>query len=519
MKNLFFVLVAALVLSCATGHAAFKINELDADTPGGDSLEFVELKGNPGESADGLALFFFDGGTTSALFVVDGQTTSLPVKAASYMAVDLDGLHADANGYLVIGHQTVIPPPARTWTVARPMQNGEDAVALYQVATATTETIPEPTQTNLVDFVVYESGADTNGDWSGFGTFTVFNEDGELAGESDVVSLQRYPESGTVFVGGTPTPSTTNTEGLIIAPVLVQMPRANQFKMPTTATVTFHNSFNGSSTFNTVTMDAGSSTELTVLSTPTLPAGVTKGKDFNVVVQLNDPDTSVDKVYGATLHVTTSRGKSSHVRVPIVAEFVRATASAAPGSVVINEFAYDGTGGDWNGDGDIPTQQYDEFVELYNTTGAPINIEGWEQRVSDGNNLGTYYSYVFPKGATIPAHGFVVVFTGGNPTGFAPGVAYTFVRQARLRNLGGYVDIRDANNTIIDGVSYLDAEPLPLPGYTPIGLNPTTVATGSYARQTDGGSTWLPMLRTTTNDRPTPGASNIQASVRDWQLF
>lgn len=64
--------------------------------------------------------------------------------------------------------------------------------------------------------------------------------------------------------------------------------------------------------------------------------------------------------------------------------------------VVINEIMYSPISGDAD----------DEFIELYNRSGAAINIGGW--RLQDG------VSFTFPAGTMIPAGGFLVV--GNNAT-------------------------------------------------------------------------------------------------------
>ena len=93
------------------------INEMDADTPGTDVAEFVELyDGGVGNTQlDGLVLVFYNG---------NGDT--------SYAAFDLDGFSTDANGYFILGNPGVpgvdlIFSPGG----AGLLQNGPDAVALY----------------------------------------------------------------------------------------------------------------------------------------------------------------------------------------------------------------------------------------------------------------------------------------------------------------------------------------------------------------------------------------------------
>jgi len=135
---------------CANASAAFVINELDADTPGTDTAEYIELKGNPGESADGLILVFYDGS--------DGSISFNP-------AVDLAGLTADENGYLLLGSANVLGvdkvlPDAF-------IRNAQEAVALYQDLASNHPAGSSPTTTNLVDVVVHRAINAENNDWTG----------------------------------------------------------------------------------------------------------------------------------------------------------------------------------------------------------------------------------------------------------------------------------------------------------------------------------------------------------------
>ena len=68
------------------------INEVDSDTPGTDTLEFVELyDGGAGDTAlDGFSVVFYNG---------NGDV--------SYSVFDLDGLATDADGYFVLGNAGV----------------------------------------------------------------------------------------------------------------------------------------------------------------------------------------------------------------------------------------------------------------------------------------------------------------------------------------------------------------------------------------------------------------------------
>ena len=118
------------------------INEIDADNPGSDQLEFVELKSSsPNFPLDGYVLVFFN------------ETNS-----SSYFAFDLDGYTTDINGIAHFGSSMVNPSPMGFFTG---IQNGPDVIALYQAdATdfpfdSSTNTGTLVTTNNYIDGVAY----------------------------------------------------------------------------------------------------------------------------------------------------------------------------------------------------------------------------------------------------------------------------------------------------------------------------------------------------------------------------
>jgi DNA/RNA endonuclease G (NUC1) len=123
------------------------INEIDSDTPGTDTAEFIELyDGGVGNtSLNGLAVVLFNG---------NGDV--------SYNAYDLDGRTTDANGYFVIGDSLV---PGVDFVVPDGfIQNGQDAVALYAANATDFPNGTAVTTTNLQDAIVYDNGqADDSG--------------------------------------------------------------------------------------------------------------------------------------------------------------------------------------------------------------------------------------------------------------------------------------------------------------------------------------------------------------------
>lgn len=198
MNNKFRGLSAFLVLMMALSiQAQIVINEVDAETPGSDVLEFVELFGPPNESLDGLVLVDFNGS--------DLQRNNL--------AVDLDGHSLDANGLFVIGNSGVanvgliIPDGS--------LQNGADAVALYNGDDTDFPANTPVTATNIIDALVY----DTN-DADIAGLIDVLTPgqaqiDENGGGDDEAHSNSRFPDGGTALVTSTyvqqaPTPGAFN---------------------------------------------------------------------------------------------------------------------------------------------------------------------------------------------------------------------------------------------------------------------------------------------------------------------
>src|SRR5690554_1846524 len=198
MKQLFTFLSFLLI-----GQLCFSqivINELDSDTPGIDDKEFVELKSDvPYASLDGYVLVFFNGSTSGG--------------NSSYMTIALDGYSTDVNGLLLIGSSAVEPFP-QLLISPNAIQNGPDAVAIYQ---ASEEDFPEGTVAtidNLVDVLLYDTN-DPDVDsmiaiFSAHPDFTNIQQISEGA-NNNANSIQRNND-GTYSVGS-PTPRLLNDGG------------------------------------------------------------------------------------------------------------------------------------------------------------------------------------------------------------------------------------------------------------------------------------------------------------------
>lgn len=165
------------------------ISEIDSDSPGTDTAEFIELySSTPSFSLDGYVLVLFNGSDD-----------------ASYASYDLDGFTTNSNGYFIVGDSGVTG--ASITLNSSGLQNGPDAVALYQANKSDFPNDTPVTTTNLIDAMVYDTNeADDTGLLIGLGETVQYNED--EAEDSANQSLQRQADGS--FKVGTPSPSTIN---------------------------------------------------------------------------------------------------------------------------------------------------------------------------------------------------------------------------------------------------------------------------------------------------------------------
>jgi hypothetical protein len=208
MKNLFsFALLFMSAL--AFGQIAdVRINEVDQDQPGTDTLEFVELYGPANTPLDGLVLVFFNG---------SGDV--------SYDVYDLDGYSTDDLGFFLLGSPQLIGVDAVLNPNAQgSIQNGQDAIALYEGNGADWLAGTPVSFSNIVDAMVYSSDDGPDDVLSGALTpgQTILN----ISGNSPF-SFSRVPDGGlisdhTSYFIQLPTPGYTNVPDCSGAEVLLQ---------------------------------------------------------------------------------------------------------------------------------------------------------------------------------------------------------------------------------------------------------------------------------------------------------
>lgn len=190
------------------------------------------------------------------------------------------------------------------------------------------------------------------------------------------------------------------------------------------------------------------------------------------------------------------------------------------GGIVINEILANpvipGGGGGFDTDGNGTINARDEFLELYNSSAAPINVSG-VQLWDTNSNLW----FTFPPGTTLQpgARAMVIaaVQAGGSlPTGGPDDLFFNAARGvAVLNNSGDNVVVYDpASNTYIQahyGTAPL-IDPTAAGGFTGFPTSATRIGEGEFVgtapagssiqRAPDGGSRFV-------TGTPTPGLGNI----------
>lgn len=192
-------------LAQAVNDVEVVINELDADTQGTDTQEFLELfdggKGNTGLA--GLVLVLYNGNND-----------------ASYAAFDLDDYTTNAAGYFVLGNADV--SNVDYVVASNTFQNGADAVVLYRGDAADFPNGTSISLDNIVDAIVYGTGDATDQELLPLLSDGQAQLDEDINGNKDAESLQRVPNgSGGLrntesFVAALPSPGQPN--GIEIEP-------------------------------------------------------------------------------------------------------------------------------------------------------------------------------------------------------------------------------------------------------------------------------------------------------------
>ena len=266
------ILIILLFLASNVIFSQVVINELDSDTPSTDDKEFIELKSTvPNFSLNGYVLVLFNGGSTG--------TSNL-----SYYAIDLDGLTTDANGIIVLGNTLVSPVPTYIFS-NNVVQNGPDAVAIYQANGSDFPMNTPASTTNLIDALVYgNNNTQATALLSALGVSTQINENMNSLGT--VQSIQRKAD-GTYEVKA-PTPGANNDgSGIVFNGITITAPTTH-LNEGDSFVITFTTQTNVASnlTFNfSLHNDSFTTADYTGNTTVLIPAG---SNSFSTTIQIID---------------------------------------------------------------------------------------------------------------------------------------------------------------------------------------------------------------------------------------
>jgi hypothetical protein len=196
MKNILLTMLVVVLAFAKAQSQQILINELDADVPGTDFEEFIELRTQtPFESLDGYIMVLFNGSSSTT----SGQ-------GRSYYVEDLDGLTTDNNGLVVLGSSQVRPSVDRLLIDGNTFQNGADAVGIYL---GEPDDFPDKTfatTNNLVDALVYGTNDPDNQE-----LLTLLNQPAQYnegPNNNSNSSLQRKADG--TFEAKAPTPHSLN---------------------------------------------------------------------------------------------------------------------------------------------------------------------------------------------------------------------------------------------------------------------------------------------------------------------
>ncbi|MCA6422605.1 MAG: endonuclease [Flavobacterium sp.] len=270
-------------------NAQVVINELDADTPSTDNLEFIELKSaTPNFSLDGYVLVFFNGSTTG-------------LTSISYYALDLDGKTTDINGIIHFGNSQVSPTPKIIFPSAT-IQNGPDAIGLYLGNASDFPLNTVATATGLIDAIAYSNSTTVQPTtlMSTFGITICTNEN--QTNLASTKSIQRKTD-GTYEVK-TPTPGLNNDGSGIVLTYIAITPSVTSITEGQSFTITFTSSqvVTGSNLVVNFILNNGSFTNADFSGTlsVTIPVGATTGTTTIQVLNdgVNDGDEELSIFIG-----------------------------------------------------------------------------------------------------------------------------------------------------------------------------------------------------------------------------
>lgn len=357
----------------------------------------------------------------------------------------LDGLSIPANGYLLLGNTRADTPSyavADVSTNATPNFNGDDSVVLYDTSkgelgnlSAIADAVSFTDSGNEgANRSFYRLNNDIGYNTSGGSTVLDFpivwgeksNDDVDSAEQSDSWYLQNFAATGNESLSLTLDPDTVPEDGGAgLVDVTVIRTGATDSAL-------------------TVTLGSGDTTEANIpVTVREIPAGQSS-VTFPMAIDAVD-DLIEDGTQTVTISATATGFSDGSAELNV-------TDAGDLSPIMINEILADipsGETGDANGDGDTDSGD-DEFVEIVNKSGAPLDMSGWS--LHDGAEL----RHIFPAGTILPADCAIVVFGGGSVDNLGGSAIYQVVSTIRLglNNAGDTVTVYDVLGETVASVSY-----------------------------------------------------------------
>ena len=465
------------------------INELDADTPGSDTAEFIELTDGGAGDTDlaGLVLVLFNGQDDRA-----------------YYALDLDGARTNSAGYVVIAHGDLgdIELPASV------IQNGADAVALYEGDAAGFPAGTPVTTSNLRDAIVYGTADPSD---AGLLPLLMAGEtqfDEATSGAAEANSGQRCPDGGggarrtAAYRPNPPTPGALNDCHADDAPaILAVSPPDNATGVATSAGLSVQFS-------EPVTLD--NNWFAIICSTSGNHQATTGGgpADYTLIpaAPFAADETCTVTLRAAGIHDVDAGDPPDNPATDFVWDFRTAPATPVADGILINEL-----------DSDTPGSDTAEFIELIDGGVGNVDLSGLVLVLFNGKDDRAYYT-VDLDGARTNGDGYAVIGGAASQIELPPAVIQNGPDAAALYE-GDATDFPAGTalttTNLRDAIVYGTADPpdVGLLSLLPAGEPQVDEAAGGAAdldssqRCPDGSGGARRTLTYRTN-RPTPGATN-----------
>ncbi len=436
------------------------LSEIRTDQPGGDNDEYIEIAGMPG-----MAL-------TCTVIIIGDSSTGL--SGAIESAIDLTGNVIPASGYFVIAESTFSLGTADL-TATLDFENSDNLTIL------------------LVEGFTGADGddLDTNDDcvldvlpWTSVKDAVAFVENVNAppatgSDECEYASSLGFPTvgpplpqqiywDGTMWqvgnndpAAGTDTPGAANMFSLTTGVNFFTNYTVSEAGGTATVCVSITNEDATNSTVATIDVSAPEPTlgtdytltdslGMSIAATPftvTFQAGVTDNQCFTVTgiddMMVEGDEIATFTLTGATGGNMAAVGATTTATATITDNDFPSSTCVTPGALVITEIMFNSDGNESNG----------EYIEIYNTTGSAINLDGFE--LFDAST--TFHT--FTGGFMVMPNSYAVLARGtGAETCVASlpaGSVYFFSSPSLNNSSPEVVGLRCADQSLIDQVEYL----------------------------------------------------------------